>query len=38
MSQKHITKELQELLNNPPTNFAAGPIGEDLYHWSATFL
>jgi ubiquitin-protein ligase len=39
MAQKRIKKELQELMNNPPNFFTAGPIEqENLFHWSATLL
>jgi ubiquitin-conjugating enzyme E2 D len=38
MSQKRISKELKDLINNPPRNYSAAPIGEDLFHWSATLL
>ncbi len=33
-----MQKELKDLDANPPSNCSAGPIGEDLYKWSASII
>lgn len=36
---KRITKDYQEILNDPPTNCSAGPVTErNLFEWDATIL
>ena len=31
-----LTKELEELVKNPPTNCSAGTVNDDLFHWRAS--
>ena len=39
MSSKRITKELEQLIKDPPTNCSAGPSDEeDIYKWEATLM
>lgn len=33
-----LKKELEEIINNPPTNCSAGIVDDDIYNWQATIL
>jgi ubiquitin-conjugating enzyme E2 D/E len=38
MSVRRITKELQDLKNDPPHNCSAGPEGDDMYRWEGAIF
>ena len=37
-SLRRIQKELENIKNNPPANFSAGPTDDYLYKWTATLM
>lgn len=38
MSSIRINAELKLFQNDPPLNCSAGPIDDDIYHWTATIM
>lgn len=35
---KRIKREIKELILNPVTNCTAGPVGDDIFHWTGTIF
>jgi ubiquitin-conjugating enzyme E2 D len=38
MATIRLTKELKEMINNPPTNCSAGCIDDDIFQWRSTLI
>jgi ubiquitin-conjugating enzyme E2 D/E len=35
---RRLQSELSEIINDPPSNCSAGPIGDDIFIWEATII